>query len=356
MKILVISNGHGEDVIAASIVEALTQLSNLSQVAALPLVGEGYAYQRLSIPIVGTVKTMPSGGFNQDIRQLWRDINSGLLGLSYHQYQTIKQWGKSGGKILAVGDILPLLLAWLSGAEFAFVGTAKSEYYLRDEKNWLASTSPLDRWLGSMYYPWERWLMSHHSCCGVFVRDSLTANTLKRWPIPVYDLGNPMMDHFQVKQGVDIPATTETLTILLLPGSRMPEAKENWQLMLIAVQSVMEALLGRRFLFLAPIAPSLNPLEFVEALIAKSWQQQPLNLRALPLEDGQSLQFTNAQATLILSQQAYQDCLQSAHVGIAMAGTATEQFVGLGKPVITFPGGGPQFTKRFAQNQTRLLG
>jgi len=34
---------------------------------------------------------------------------------------------------LSRGDIVPLLFAWLSGATYAFVGTAKSEYYLRDE-------------------------------------------------------------------------------------------------------------------------------------------------------------------------------------------------------------------------------
>ena len=39
-----------------------------------------------------------------------------------------------------------------------------------------------------------------------------------------------------------------------------------------------------------------------------------------------------------------------------MAGTATEQFVGLGKPAIIIPGEGPQFTEVFAEAQTRLLG
>jgi uncharacterized protein (TIGR03492 family) len=39
-----------------------------------------------------------------------------------------------------------------------------------------------------------------------------------------------------------------------------------------------------------------------------------------------------------------------------MAGTATEQFVGLGKPAITIEGSGPQFTPRFARLQGRLLG
>ena len=39
-----------------------------------------------------------------------------------------------------------------------------------------------------------------------------------------------------------------------------------------------------------------------------------------------------------------------------MAGTATEQFVGLGKPAFILSGQGPQFTPTFAEAQTRLLG
>ena len=39
-----------------------------------------------------------------------------------------------------------------------------------------------------------------------------------------------------------------------------------------------------------------------------------------------------------------------------MAGTAAEQAIGLGKPVIQIEGKGPQFTKSFADAQRRLLG
>ena len=262
MEILVISNGHGEDVIAVSIAEALRQFPEITKISALPLVGKGYAYEKANIPIIGTVKTMPSGGFNQDINQLWRDFNGGLLNLTYHQYKTIKKWGENGGKILAVGDILPLLFAWLSGGEFAFVGTAKSEYYLRDETGWLASTSLLERWLGSMYFPWERWLMNRSACCGVFVRDSLTAQILGKFSIPVYDLGNPMMDNFSVNQSLKFPSETEPLIILLLPGSRMPEAQNNWQLLLQSIDSIKAVFSQRSLLFLAAITPSFNFIPF----------------------------------------------------------------------------------------------
>ena len=356
MEILVISNGHGEDVIAVSIAEALRQFPEITKISALPLVGKGYAYEKANIPIIGTAKTMPSGGFNQDIKQMGRDLNDGLLTLTYHQYQIIKQWGKNGGKILAVGDILPLLFAWLSGGEFAFVGTAKSEYYLRDETGWLASTSLLERWLGSMYFPWERWLMNRSACCGVFVRDSLTAKILGEFSIPVYDLGNPMMDHFSVNPSLTFPPETEPLIILLLPGSRMPEAQNNWQLILQAVDSIKAVFSQRSLLFLAAITPSFNSIPFQEDLVDNSWQKEWINTYNLSIPDEQGILFSREQERLIISQQAYQTCLQLSHIGIAMAGTATEQFVGLGKPVISFPGNGPQFTQKFAQNQTRLLG
>ena len=39
-----------------------------------------------------------------------------------------------------------------------------------------------------------------------------------------------------------------------------------------------------------------------------------------------------------------------------MAGTASEQAIGLAKPVIQIEGSGPQFTKSFAEAQRRLLG
>jgi uncharacterized protein (TIGR03492 family) len=43
-------------------------------------------------------------------------------------------------------------------------------------------------------------------------------------------------------------------------------------------------------------------------------------------------------------------------VGLAAAGTATEQLVGLGVPALSLPGPGPQFKLGFAQRQSRLLG
>ena len=356
MKLLILSNGHGEDAIAARIAEQLQLTPNLPELAILPLVGEGYAYTGLNIPLIGTVKKMPSGGFiYMDSRELWRDLRGGLLKLILAQSQSVRQWAKDGGKILAVGDILPLIFAWISGAEYAFVGTAKSEYHLRDENGWLDSTSALNRSLGSVYFPWERWLMSHPKCKAVFPRDSLTTQNLQQFSIPAFDLGNPMMD------GLEVTAKTlfdqsQPLTILLLPGSRSPEVERNWQLILQAVNQILEEFTDQEIVFLAAITPSLDLEPLKSALVTQQWQTVDLNLADIPINDPQAIRFEKGKAKLFLSQHGYGDCLHQSDLAIAMAGTATEQFVGLGKPVFSLPGEGPQFTPTFAKRQTYLLG
>ncbi len=251
LQLLVLSNGHGEDVIAARILQALLQQPYPPDIFALPLVGEGHAYQKLNIPLIGTVRTMPSGGFvYMDGRQLARDVRGGLLQLTWSQIQAVRRWVRSQKKlnnqnaVLAVGDIVPLLFAYISGAKYAFVGTAKSEYYVRDEVGILPRTSKAARWenfSGSIYHPWERWLMSRRRCKAVFPRDGLTAKILNQWPIPALNFGNPMMDglepRFNTQQLYSIDSQQQELTrplmITLLPGSRPPEAYKNWEIMMV---------------------------------------------------------------------------------------------------------------------------
>ncbi len=365
MRLLCLSNGHGEDIVAVRILEQLQRLPNADEISALPLVGEGYAYRQRDIPILGRVRKMPSGGFvYMDNRQLWRDIQGGLIQLTLAQYKVVKKWGQSGGMVLAVGDVFPLLLAWLSGANYAFVGTAKSEYYLRDEVGWLPQTSRFERWMGSVYLPWERWLMTRKRCKGVFPRDRLTTEVLQSYSVPAYNFGNPMVDDItppspKVISDADLDAEeVRPLIILLLPGSRPPEAYRNWEIVLEGGKSVISTFKRKRVVFLSAIAPSLDPSILTEILQKKGWTEQPSGqiIDNLVPDDHESLSFRQENATLILTQNSYQECLYSADVAIAMSGTATEQFVGLGKPVFTLPGTGPQFTPSFAEAQTRLLG
>jgi uncharacterized protein (TIGR03492 family) len=355
VRLLCLSNGHGEDAIAVQILDCLRQQPNPPEISALPLVGEGYAYTKAGIPLAGNAKSLPSGGFiYMDGRQFWRDLRGGLLKLTAEQYQNIRQWGTKGSVILAVGDIIPLVFAYSSGANYAFVGTAKSEYYIRDEDGWLLQTPKFSLERSSVYLPWERWLMSRRQCRAVFPRDSLTAEILQKFAIPAHDLGNPMMDGLSFAYS-SYNTPKNSLIILLLPGSRFPEASNNWQLILKAVTEIIYRFLGYELVFLAAIAPSLEKEPFTNHLLSLGWLSKTNTINET-IDDPQAISFKNYYATLILSQNAYQDFLLNADVAIAMAGTATEQFVGLGKLAITIPGEGPQFTPAFAEAQSRLLG
>ncbi|MBC7970651.1 MAG: hypothetical protein H7Z11_11105 [Verrucomicrobia bacterium] len=383
MRVLCLSNGHGEDAIAIRILRELQQQPTPADLTALPIVGEGYAYTNSGIPLIGSVKAMPSGGFiYQDGRQLARDIRGGLLQLTLAQLRAIRAWATTAetqkhrvttshsplptphSLILAVGDIVPLLFARLSGLPYAFVGTAKSEYYLRDEVGWLPRKSwwddRIERWTGCIFQPWERWLMSHPNCKAVFPRDTITAMSLKRQGIPAFDLGNPMMDGLEWEGGKDqelrmkdknealaFSLSPLALTIALLPGSRPPEAYANWETILQGVNGMI-AQSPRPLTFLAAIASGLETETLHKALMAYRWQQLT--------EDSYTVGLGDRKSTLVLAQRRFAECLHRADVAIAMAGTATEQFVGLGKPAIIIPGKGPQFTPGFAEAQTRLLG
>lgn len=59
---------------------------------------------------------------------------------------------------------------------------------------------------------------------------------------------------------------------------------------------------------------------------------------------------------LLIASDAFMPWAAWGEVGLATAGTATEQLVGLGVPALSLPGPGPQFKAGFARRQSRLLG
>ncbi|MBD2136669.1 hypothetical protein H6F32_03475 [Anabaena sp. FACHB-1237] len=370
LNLLVLSNGHGEDIIAVRIIQALRNLSTPVTpitISALPIVGEGLAYQKINVPIIGKVQNMPSGGFiYMDSKELMRDVSGGLVQLTWSQIQTVRGWArhKRGlnhkNIILAVGDIVPLLFAAVSGANYAFVGTAKSEYYVQDELGLLSRESRLaflEHFSGSIYHPWERWLMGLKRCLAVFPRDTLTTEILQKFSVPAFDVGNPMMDNLdpswdsfdREKSGL-----SDYLVVTLLPGSRAPEVYNNWSVIMTTVSALMDGLENRKMMFLGAIAPGLDVTILSEMVENSGWKI--CNSYPIKISDNHYLTWEKQGHYIILTQSAYNDCLHLGDVSIAMAGTATEQFIGLGKPAIAIPGKGPQYNPDFAEAQSRLLG
>lgn len=349
IEILVLSNGTGEDLIACSVARSFLGLVPGAKVRALPLVGDGQRYREAELALIASRPTHSDAGFRY-LTPFWlvRDMGHDLPGRVVSWRRIIRDWCSStqGAQrlVIAVGDVVPLALARLSGPDLVFIGCAKSEYYRRDRDGPLPRGglgARIESRLPSVYGALERRLMKPPKCRAVFPRDSLTAQRLHPFGLAVQDLGNPMMDGLQPRGDVVIPAAD--CAIALVPGSRHPESLANWRQQLDRLADVIHALAPKRPLFLAPIPQAKRDPGYRAAALERGWLEAQGVL-------------TRARATLILTPDGFADTIHRADLAIAQAGTASEQIAGLGKPIISFPGEGPQFVHRFAEAQARLLG
>jgi uncharacterized protein (TIGR03492 family) len=106
--------------------------------------------------------------------------------------------------------------------------------------------------------------------------------------------------------------------------------------------------------FRAALVPNLMP-ELDDMAQQPGWQHRSEKL-IFPAIKPSFSEHKLEQVEVICSAEAFADILQQSSLVIGMTGTAVEQAVGLGKPVIAVPGNGPAFTYRFAEAQNRLLG
>ena len=111
MTLLVLSNGAGEDAIAASILVQLQQLKPQLQLAAFPLLGKGAAYPG-QIPRWGDLSSPPSQGLSNQSLALWlNDLRHGLVGRVFDQWRFLRRRRRQISALLAVGDLVPCALA-----------------------------------------------------------------------------------------------------------------------------------------------------------------------------------------------------------------------------------------------------
>jgi uncharacterized protein (TIGR03492 family) len=335
-KVLFISNGHGEDLNAVQIVKALRQQQPQVEIGAMPIVGYGNAYRNLNIKIIGPTEALPSGGFVYNDRfKLLEDIRSGLFTLLWRQIQAIRKYSQDCEAIFAIGDVVVLLGAYLTGKPYISFMVSSSAYYEH-----------------RMQYPkLTEWLLKSDRCRQIFTRDRYTAELLNQQG---YDkaifVGFPAMDALEIT-GKDLQLTPNLPLVALLPGSRLPEAGTNLQLLLnLAIATT--PLFPDGIQFCAAVTPNLClpdaagivPLQQVAA--QRGWQYHPTGYLTHP----------DYQLKLRCIYDAFADILEQCDLVVGMAGTAIEQAVGLGKPIIQIPGAGPQFTYTFAEAQMRLLG
>ena len=332
-KILFISNGHGEDLNASEVLKALNIKYPDIKTAALPMVGEGNAYRKLGVDIIVPTLSLPSGGFvYMDKRQLLTDMQKGLLKLTWQQIKAARAFAKDCDLIFAAGDVVPLALARITACPYtAFIVSSSAHYENRMQPPFFMN-----------------WLMRSPLCKTIFTRDAFTAKLMQQQSISkAIFAGYPIMDVLEPTQ-VNLELKPELPMIALLPGSRLPEASQNLGLMLDLAVAIALEFAPNQVQFRAALVPKMMELDVLGAIaLGHGWSFDP------PHRFFHN-QLDHLEITCYCN--AFADILHKSNLVIGMAGTAVEQAVGLGKPIIQVLGQGPQFTYAFAEAQMRLLG
>jgi uncharacterized protein (TIGR03492 family) len=313
-KILVISNGYSENLVGANLISLLLNICPVLNFIVLPLVGEGTAYEKLeNLEILQPRKELPSGGFIRKPAALISDLKAGLISLILSQIKTLRKVKKEIDFVVCIGDFYALILVgFFVCNKIIFLPTAKSNYI---EKHFFI----------------EKFFIKKYAKA-VFTRDELTARSLREFGINSFYFGNVLMDCFKIT-GDNLEIKRGCPSIVLLPGSRT-DAYLNLEDMLESVNiiaNMFEKGGKGEINFILAKAPSLND-DRIRHIIYK--------MTKIP----------------IVISEKFGDTINNADVVIGLSGTANEQAVGMGKPVITFPGRGSQATKKFLEKQARLLG
>ena len=321
-QILLLSNGHGEDVSGALIGQALQSLGH--HVQALPLAGLGSPYRQAGIALLGRSHEFSTGGIGYtSLRGRLTELVQGQILYLLRRLLRLLRHRHRFDLIVVVGDVIPVIAAWLSRRPVATYLVAYSSHYE-----------------GRLRLPWPCGeLLASSRFQAVFSRDQLTADDLTgQLQRPVHFIGNPFMDPV-LTPAEALPSARQRIG--LLPGSRRPELEDNLLLLLQLIEKLPVA--AELSLDLALVA-SLEDGALHALAASVGWQ----------LEQG--VLSRPGTVSITVRRDAFQSVLQHSDLVIGMAGTAIEQAVGLARPALQLPGKGPQFTARFAEAQRRLLG
>lgn len=318
VKIVIVSNGYGEDLIASKLVTALLKQGTPKEsIYAAPLIGHGNIYQSLGASIMTTEDPLPSGGFLRSILAFIRDIKHGLLGRLSRQLTAMKPLKENATYTIAVGDVFCLFMAAQHNhSPLYFLPTAKSDLFMKHsflEKLYIRKKAAL-----------------------VFPRDEVTTANFNKSAIHADFFGNPMFENLLPETTLPVVQTQKTIT--WLPGSR-EEAFKNLSYFLTLIDNLPDTI--QHILTIPPTLP-LNKI----LLHNEKWTALYQN----------KTQYLLSKSKKVLLTQAFVSAVQESDIVVGLAGTANEQAVFLGKTVLTFPGFGPQSTLKRFKEQHKLLG
>lgn len=318
-KILFISNGAGEDAIAAQIICHLQG----ADLEVMPLVGQGEAYKDLA-KLCGPRQAMPSGGLiKENLNNLWRDLKDGLLALIIKQIFWLRFSKNRYDKIVAVGDLWPVVLSIISGIRpIIFIGTAKSNYH-----HPYSYLEALILRLGKV-----------HS----LVRDEITAQDLRYKGVKALWVGNAMMDGL-IPQNIKFSLNFNEIGLALFPGSR--QATYEVLPRLLQLSAKLSQRLDRPVCALVAVAHSIE----LKRLAGEN------NLSPLEYPDWFQLNTETKNLRVFFIKGHIADVFRYSQVALGLAGTAHEQAAGWGIPVVAYDKD-PQNLRWYRARQKGLLG
>lgn len=334
-RLLLVSNGYGEDLSGAHLGQALVRLGG--HAVGFPLVGHGEAYKQSGIPTqpVAT-RSFPTHGMNyQTLGGTLQELRNGQTIDGLRQSIAAARAARHYDAVVAVGDALPVMVAYLSRRPAFCYLVAYSSHYGR-----------------RLRLPWPcGWSLQSKRFLGVFSRDRLTATDLgTQLGRRVEFLGNPFLDAVGGSTA-PLPSLSHP-RVGLLPGSRLPEALNNLALMLAMLLHLPQHP-GRALGLAAALVKDVTVDHLAAVAAHQGWRLQRHSPRC---PGGAALMLVHGSMGVEIYWGRFADVLHGSQLLVAMAGTATELAVGLAKPILQMPGAGPQFTPRFAEAQRRLLG
>lgn len=322
-RILFVSNGHGEEAIAARLAREVASLAAV-EFDHLALVGE-FGHPS-GMRDVGPRRALPSGGLIAmgNWPNIASDLRAGLLGHTLQQLRFLRGARGRYAAVVAVGDVFGLLMALQARSPTVYVGTAKSVYvapYGRLEEQVLRRAR------------------------AIFVRDEATAQRLRNHGVDAQAPGNAIVDLYETDLAVSRSFERQ---IALFPGSR-GAAYADGLFLCSVVRRIAELRSGVGAVL--SIAPGLRAERFAELLGGDGWSvlqgEEPQVPFVLLAGESPMVRAWSGPIGALLP---------STDLVLGQAGTANEAAAAAGVPVVAFELAGEKKSAWYRMRQRGLLG
>ncbi len=304
-RMIVASNGYGEDAIGAVLAGELRRRFPEARVEAFPLVGFGSTYCERCIEVISPPAETPTGGvIKYRFRDLLTELRSGLIGHIKAQMAAWRELRGACRTVIGVGDVYLLChILWGQGCCPVILATAKTVLL---HGHW---------WIERFLYRWR-------TRC-VWTRDLATKEELSGAGVNAVFQGNPIMDLAWDNKKVEASLWEDGRRVLLLPGSRQRAYKDIGLLL----ETVERMGLLKKLSLVLVVAPSLSLKRLAEAA-------EDLGGWTFVADSGIKALYKGPLKILLYDGEVA-DAAAGAELLIGLGGTANQVCAGLGIPVLS---------------------